>query len=377
VVSEKSHGMGGACILVYWPKSGMLFLRVAASSNTALILLNLHGDVDDWDIDHPNFRKRILTWAVSESRKIRITLPSASVLSNDKKESLTVLTKLGIEIAELKSLVPQKPPYVIAQVCSKQGVHTLYSSQTTAGAPGERWLHSDSDTIWASSKVTQPLNTTLLDVSNWYQPEFGARILEVTKELDGPVNALSQRLTAFIKKQAPELNELIQHDQAISISYSDRYLKSPWSLILLANFLDLFRNKALTSVTIQTLNPNSQQTPYRVEHDWQSEIDHTAILKLWFGIQFGFAPTLENKNKSRDIQHGRVITVHWASGKTCKVHLDQGMGYWQGRLPYKGALEFDFNGTQTDQINQMTNIFGKGIMQQGGNWPTWISIQIS
>jgi hypothetical protein len=38
-VSEKSHGMGGACILVYWPKSGMLFLRVAASSNKVISIL--------------------------------------------------------------------------------------------------------------------------------------------------------------------------------------------------------------------------------------------------------------------------------------------------------------------------------------------------
>ena len=35
----------------------------------------------------------------------------------------------------------------------------------------------------------------------------------------------------------PELASLLANDQAVSVSYSDRYLKSPWSLMLLSSFL--------------------------------------------------------------------------------------------------------------------------------------------
>ena len=31
------------------------------------------------------------------------------------------------------------------------------------------------------------------------------------------------------------------------------------------------------------------------------------------------------------------------SGKISKILLDQGMGYWRGRMPYRDQMGFDFN----------------------------------
>jgi len=207
----------------------------------------------------------------------------------------------------------------------------------------------------------------------WNQPSQGTRIVEVTSQLDGPVKTLKKRLIALMNEQMPELATLIVNDQAVSIDYSDRYLKSPWSLILLSGFLALFRSDQLQSLAVQTLAPSGNQPSYLFNHDWIRVDDQQAILELWFKSQFDILPSINVMNRPRDLLHCRVITVSWASGKTSKILLDQGMGYWRVRVPHRDQMSFDFNAPGPNQAMQMLEKYSYVEMQQSGEWPTYIS----
>lgn len=342
---------------------------------TASILLCLHGDCADWDLDHPRFREQVLTWAIAERLKVRLGIADPALLSTEQKETLALLARLGVELIELQTETLQVP-HLVSQLSSQSGVRSLYSSMSSVGVPGADWLQGHTDVVWATSKVMPAVAGNSIDSSGWDQHPQGARIVEVTSQLDGPVNTLKKRITALIDAKMPELAALIANDQAISISYSDRYLKSPWSLMLLSGFLELFRSDQLQSLAVQTLAPSGSQPSYLLSHDWMRVDDQEAILELWLKSQFDIAPNINVMNSPRDLLHCRVITVNWKSSKISKILLDQGMGYWRGRMPYRDQMNFDFNAQHHDQAMQMIEKYSYVQMQQSGEWPTYISCVI-
>lgn len=343
---------------------------------TAAILLCLHGDCADWDLDHPRFREQVLTWAIAERLKVRLGIADPALLSAEQKETLALLARLGVELVELQTGTLQAP-YLVAQLSSQAGARSLYSNMNNVGVPGADWLQGHADVVWATSKLMPAIAGNSIDCSGWSQPPQGARIVEVTSQLDGPVKTLKKRIAALIDDKMPELASLLANDQAVSVSYSDRYLKSPWSLMLLSSFLELFRNDQLQSLAVQTLAPSGSQPSYLLSHDWMRVNDQEAILELWLKSQFDITPNINVMNSPRDLLHCRVITVNWMSGKICKILLDQGMGYWRGRMPYRDQMGFDFNASPHEQALQMIEKLSSAHMQQSGAWPTYISCSIN
>lgn len=177
---------------------------------------------------------------------------------------------------------------------------------------------------------------------------------------------LGKRLQALIGKQAPEVAELLANDRAVSLSYSDRYLKSPWSLMLLSGFLDIFKNPELKNLSIQTLAASPGQMSSLTSHDWLDAADQEAVLSLWLGSQFSLEPKIDIKEYARDLQHSREISVIWASGKRCRIFLDQGMGYWRGRMPQRDQMGFDFYSECKGQAMQMLAKYKDASMVSGG-----------
>ncbi|MGZ9568520.1 DEAD/DEAH box helicase [Alcaligenes nematophilus] len=343
---------------------------------TASVLVCLHGDHQDWDLDHPLVREKILSWAITERLKIRVGIAAPASLRVEQKEALALLTRLGVELIELQAETLQAP-YLVAQVSSQAGVWSLYSSMSSVGAPGPDWLQGHADAVWVTSKLMPAVKGGSIASDTWSQHHQGARIVEVTSELNGPVDTLKTRLAALINTQMPELASLISNDQAVSITYSDRYLKSPWSLMLLTSFLELFRSEKLQSISLNTLAPNGSQPSFFLSHDWMRAEDQEAILELWLKSQFELAPDIKVMSSPRDLLHSRVITVNWSSGKVSKVLLDQGMGYWRCRMPSREQMHFDFNQSPNEQVLQMLDTFSSAHMQQSGDWPTYISCSMS
>jgi hypothetical protein len=147
--------------------------------------------------------------------------------------------------------------------------------------------------------------------------------------------------------------------------------------MLLSGFLELFKNENLESLRIQTLASSGDQSSNQISHDWRFQLDQEALLKLWLGSQFSISPEIEIKERSRELQHARVITVDWASGKRSKVFLDQGMGYWRGRMPYRDQMGFDFRANHESQALQMLEKYKMAQMCPSGEWPTYMSLLVS
>jgi len=100
-------------------------------------------------------------------------------------------------------------------------------------------------------------------------------------ELNGPVSSLAARLRGLISEKIPALANLMAHDCATEVSYCDRYLKSPWSLMLVGGFLSIFKSSELRRLEIATLRPQATQVSNHVKHDWSRPEDMRELMRAW------------------------------------------------------------------------------------------------
>jgi len=350
------------------------FIRSVINKGAQAIQISLRGDIREWDLNQAAFRNRILTWSVVDGLKVSLGIEAHQPLSEEVKRSLSALSKLGIQVFQTDERWNNYGVPLVAQVCKDDIAFSLFSSEEKSSVPGEHWLATDDSSLWVSSNMLNPLSLTTIDTTGWDVIEAGAKVLEITTELNGSVQSLPMRLNKLFSAQAPDLFNLIENDQAVSISYSDRYLKSPWSLVLLGGFLMHFKNPELRRLEIQTLGPSSTQVSNQFKHDWKHAKDLQEVIKLWLGNVMDADTVVQIKQKPYELQHSRVITVSWASGKQSRIILDQGMGYWQPRTLHKNDMTFDFYQDLRGQIIQMIDKYKLTNMSNSATWPTLITI---
>lgn len=369
------EGIAGAR---YCPVGPLRYLASALTSNELQatppkLLLCLQGKPEDWDLDHPRFRQQILSWAITDGLKVTLCLPPDCALSADQKAVLLQLAVMGVELAAAITRGGSSSTLMLAQLHTGSLVYSVYASEESAALPGASWLQGQGDITWVATCAVAGHEIEALDTSSWQSDGQAARIVEVTAELDGPVNTLSTRLGKLINTSMPELAQLLATDQAVTISYSDRYLKSPWSLMLLTGFLKLFEGSELKSISVNTLSVGGGQPSSSMSHDWLQVEDQKTIMAGWFSDQFGIKPQVSLERNSRDVLHSRSLRVTWRSGRVSQILLDQGMGYWRPRMAYRDELMFDFQASAQQQIEDLGEKYSRAQMQQGGLWPTYIS----
>ena len=350
------------------------FIRSVINKGAQSIQIFMRGDICEWDLNQSEFRNRILTWSVVDGLKVSLGIARHQSLSEEVKRSLSTLCKLGIQVFQTDEQWNNYGVPLVAQICKGDIAYSLFSSEEKSSVPGEHWLATDATSLWVSSSILPPLSLITIETTGWDVMEAGAQVLEITTELNGSVQSLPMRLNKLFSAQAPDLLNLIENDHAVSISYSDRYLKSPWSLMLLGGFLMNFKNPELKMLEIQTLEPFNTQFSNQFKHDWKHAEDQQEIIKLWISNVLDAETIVQIKQKPYELQHSRVITVSWASGKQSRIILDQGMGYWQPRTLHKDEMTFDFYQDLKGQIIQMIDKYKLTNMSNSGTWPTLITI---
>lgn len=213
-------------------------------------------------------------------------------LRSDQKNVLLQLVRMGIELGELPKRGASTTALLLAQLDTGNLCRSIYASEESAALPGAGWLNGKGDVTWVATCAVPGLQGQSPDTSLWQSVTQAARIVEVTAELNGPVNTLSNRLAILIDTEMPELAQLLATDQAVTISYSDRYLKSPWSLMLFTGFVKLFDGAELKGISVETLSVAGGQPSSSISHDWQRAEDQKAVMAEWLAEQLRIKPQI-------------------------------------------------------------------------------------
>jgi hypothetical protein len=362
----------------YWPYAPMRFVRNHVSRGGTAITICLSGEAADWDLGDPDFRKHVLGWRLTEGVDVTLVVPDNIELSVELKEELAALAHYGIRVATAITLDLPTGAALLLQVSSAGGaVHTLLTDQATAGIPDAQWLRAESGELWVVSELLPALACTYVDASSWRSRGDGTHVVEILRELNGPVAELSNRFRKLLGQRAADVASILESDAVVSLTYEDRYLRSPWTVLLLVGFLRAFRSEQLGSVHIRTYAKEGERTGFKCWDDWRSMADLESAMRLWVKQSLAVEPQIMLEAYRDNVPHRRLLTVGLASGKSLKLAFDHGMGFWKAFARSRQLTDFDFTQSREGRAAQMLGLWKTAELRNAvDQWATDITVWI-
>lgn len=360
----------------YWPYDPERFVRHWINKGSKAISLRLKGDPEQWDLGNPDFRQKLMSWKAIDGLGVRLVLPADQTLSEEVKQELSILARFGVDVAQTNDNHPNPDIRMPLQFEFEQGDPvTLITNSDSSQSPGERWLQGDDQSLWVYTQQESTFETEPLDVTGWSLQPSGAVVIELTSELNGDVSALPAKFWKLLEDKAPNYAKAIQSDRIVSLHYEDRYLKSPWTVVLLASVLKALEPDPETKVSVLTLTGDGQRDSRMAKHDWHDantqQVASAVFLRAVLKVE---KVAVDVQIDKRELTHRRVLSIGLASGRTIKCAFDQGMGYWDLKTFSRKLRSFDFDSGVEPQIHKMVKLQQDGRLVNIGGWPTDIAI---
>lgn len=216
--------------------------------------------------------------------------------------------------------------------------------------PGSRW---GSDHLLPVARARIPLlgDRQTVDKQN-LKPPAGAVMVVLGAKFDGDVHTVGGRIAAEIHRACLDCG-IAKNDALVSVSYHDRFARSPLVLKLLidtvsstAKLLGVSGNDALDVSIETTPDKPSSYARGQLHSDLQHDAELTALAS-----SYGDRRNLYVKLLVGQPPHKRSLSLRLASGAVIKVDFDQGFGwfnyrghdrsYEQGQSSTSGALVLD------------------------------------
>ena len=360
----------------YWPYDPERFVRHWINKGAEKVSLRLKGDPDEWNLGAPEFRRKLISWSVIDKLGVTLILPEGGNFTEEVKQELATLGRFGIGVGETNDDHPNPDIRMPLQFHLHTGeLITLLTNSTNSQTPGDQWLTGGDQALWVYTDQEPAFASDSVDMSGWHAKPSGAVVIELTAELNGAAGELPQKFWHLLEKKAPSYAEAIAQDTVVSLRYEDRYLKSPWAMVVLANLLKALKPDEDTAIEVITMCGDGKWHSRMAHHDWQDPerqriVSGTFLRATLKSKQVDFQVHLDKK----ELTHRRVLSVGLASGRTIKFALDQGMGYWDMKSFQRDLRFFNFEQGYEQQINAMLKLEAGGRLVNTGSWPTDIAI---
>ena len=363
------------------------FAEVAGEPGVEEIRMWVGGEPGCWDVEDFPLYRDILRWA-DDDRSIRLFVApdTWAGLSEGSRHSLASLVTAGRGHIEVHH-APASTTSVgngaeVAIAGGRQGYVQWAISNESAAPMNAAWGRPprDGQTVYARVAGALPrIQTDAIPTDQLRpQPENTVAMLAIRKELDGRIEGFGSRFWSRVENHCPPFkSQLAPGTQLTRVSYSDRYIATPWALLLLREvLLDLVRaGRADSGTSLRVLSRDLRRDlrPSRdgrsISDQWQDDVAREAFFTQafdtgrgrlrWQGpltFETGVAP------------HFRELRLDWGNGAAWSLKLDQGVGYWRCR-PSAG---FPFDETPHEQLQVINEIARRSRVVSQGSHPTYI-----
>ncbi|MDP5131188.1 MAG: helicase-related protein [Paraglaciecola sp.] len=352
--------------------------RRASIDEQQHISIFLQGESDNWDLALPKFKDQILTWQMIDKLHVEIVVPSEIKLAQEITRQLQAFSSFGIAIKQVTptKFYADKAVKLAIQVVTAGECTSILTDNLAVATPNENWLGTDESTIWVTSSQLPAIETEAFTFLADQQTKDDSKIIEIVEQLDGPVNSLDKRLSELFAKQLPDFLQKLESESLISLTYSDRYLKSPWAALLCSAFIKAFIKNNHANININTLCSNANQMGKLLNHDWQIPDEQQYLLTNLL-TQEGMENTISINlvDSNRELPHSRVLTLEWRDGSKTQVILDQGVGYWRPKMKHYNQMEHDFYLDPQGQLEEILAKAPDATMTHSASWPTYIVLK--
>jgi len=359
----------------YTPETLSAEIYHAAAKGASKLRVFLHGDQSGWDI-LSSLRDKLYQWQQLFSEiNLVISNSNESNLSDINKEDLWVLSRMGI-----KSVIVDHsymPTHLTCQILWNDNQLTFASSNNSSTIlDNDSLIDPENILIYSKNYPAIPV-THYLDEKRLRPENTNGDIeIEVFEQCNGPLKQFGNRFWKQLIDQNKALQKhFVDGDEITSISYSDRFLYSPWTVILVAELIDGLRQSlghAWSKPSISILSaPKIDKDAYQKRGllaDWFEDFMRVQVIESYFSAMDETCKV----SVSPEIQHGRFMQISWQNGKTTIIRLDQGVGYWgcADKPPY-----FDNTATSQKQVDDMLYLLNRINVKNYKSFPTQIFIK--
>ena len=348
------------------------FAEVAGEPGVDELRIWLGGDAEAWEVEaFPLYRD--LVRRVDDELRARLFIDPEtwSRLSEWNRHALASLVSAGANHIELHLGEAPKPTAGSGRIVAAAGgkrTHVMWAV-TSESAPemNEAWGEPPEDGVFVYAVIDESMPTiasvpiSLEELRP--EPEGTIAHLNIQTELNGRVEGFGSRFWTHILDECRAFSDdFADRGPLARVSYSDRYVATPWALLLLREILlDLVREGRTgpeTAFQLLTQDLRDDRRPRGSEKfvtdPFEDDAAREAIFQYaletgrgglcWegpFELVTGPAP------------HFRELRLDWADGTAWSLKLDQGVGYWRcrpaGRLgPFEKAEE------RLEKLNEVT-----------------------
>jgi hypothetical protein len=170
------------------------------------------------------------------------------------------------------------------------------------------------------------------------------------------------------------LSKLLTDDDIVAVSYSDRYIQSPSSMLMIAQLLGAICQvkKTIKSLTIEMLFNEKANIGKFLHHDWQDKQEFIEAYQVWVENKSSIKPKILCYENRGDIAHRRLLQLELISGKKLVLKLDQGVGYWQlsdVNSRYSTIL-YNFHNDLAPQLAELQSLENDLVVKNSESWST-------
>jgi hypothetical protein len=318
----------------------------------------LGGDVNEWEPLAWRLRSDLTRWAETDA-KLKLIAPASSLtrLSPSQRDDLAALVAFtNAELYSADSGLGTATPVLplILELGSESRRVRWATTDSAALVPRALWGSGEAGTQFVRISESEPLppfagEFKKVDPASLRNVPPGLVEIRIARELDGPSVNFGERAWGLLEQQVPVLAQCLNGSMPlVEVRYSDRYLRSPLTLLLLHSLLGNLANHSgglasTTSIRVNTalLEPLNTEPPRLINHDWRDGGDRRTIVERWFReshpvFSWHEAPT-------RELPHARELELTWKDGNRLTVRLDQGVGYWRVVPQIRPHFPFESN----------------------------------
>lgn len=344
--------------------------RALAQGGLTRLTLFLHGDATGWDaMDWTG--PDLLAAAQRGGAEVSLALPAGEVPKLDFAQKLDLVRAVARSGGALRSCanLPMAGSLpIIAELEAGGRLQQIATPSPSAATVGPTW--GDVSVAPALLGVHAPAEMgpafSLAKLAAF--GEGNSAHVDIQHQFDGPVAGFGK---AFWKAVVPLRPQAFAGKRPVArVAYSDRYLRTPLSVRLLAGILHAMpgRNGATAVEVVSEQGSGADREPPRaLHHTWPEDTTRSAVLRT---LLPGASVSLRPKEAC---PHARSLRLAFADGTAVTIHLDQGLGAW--RTPGR-PVRFDGEAEPARQAAELMRIETDVVIQGEGQqpsplWVTW------
>lgn len=322
-----------------------------ACSGASFFIHDIDWEWGDWSI-----KKHVLSLK-SKGIPVKIYLSQRAVESIDSDLAWEICRTLPISKIDIYKLVEP--------VNLKLGALPVMKVELSSG---DKWFAVSNETSvsgnshWGKDAIgclVSGKNVNVEVVSEPFDIEVIARnsglnenstIIEDLNSLRCSVDEFGRQFSDLLESYIPEFKSKVAAS-IDSIVYSDKYVVSPLSVVLVNRVLSEFKKRYGTfSAEIHTAYPkqNADCRPKCIAHNFPSSEELSEF--IYESAKSLNVEVYSECFDSNDLPHSRIMVIELNNGELIKLLLDHGMGYWCKGRDYRD-YRFDFNDVYSEAVS--------------------------